>query len=506
MASANLSTSFGEASDPRPMEEALQAASDADRDNLRQHRAQEDLLRRMNEALKASATAEPSPLASAPTQPHPVPVDNEPLTDVNPIPLTASIDPDRTSPIPLSTQAPISLTTPAPAPAPKPLILGPSAAADQSDGDLWSIVQPTAPMAAAPAGVASFEEALRRVDSSLEALVGASPTVDDAPLIEATVEAVVEESPAEVIEATVDEPSDPAEAARLRRQRLLKRAMDSLGGGPSRRDAPTQSESPAAAPVTVTTPMGAAAAPTPSSLDLQFAAQLDQRLGELQKGKDLYAILGVPAGGGKDQIKSAFLNLAKVFHPDRLPASLPTYQAKITTVFESIREAYETLYDDAKRAAYMSQKLTGAGAAGAAAPAKNAQQADDLLRMGEVFFKKRDYRSAEQHFARAHAMDKGAVSLAAQGWAIYMDPTRRAEAATSKQLMEQALKLDRNCDRAHYQLGVIARVEGDMTKAENHFREAVRVNPRHLEANQELRLIEMRKRKDGGKKGGGFFG
>ena len=458
----------------------------------------------MNEALKASTAGEPSPLASAPTQPHPVPVDNEPLTDVNPIPLTAAIDPDRTAPIPLSTPAPVALSTPAAGP--KPLILGPAAVADHSDGDLWSIVQPTAPMAAAPAGVASFEEALRRVDSSLEALVGASPTVDDAPLIEATVEAVVEESPAEVIEATVDEPSDPAEAARLRRQRLLKRAMDSLGGGPARRDAPTQSESPAAAPVTVvTTPMGAAAAPAPSSLDLQFAAQLDQRLAELQKGKDLYAILGVPAGGGKDQIKSAFLNLAKVFHPDRLPASLPQYQAKITTVFESIREAYETLYDDAKRAAYMSQKLTGA-AAGGAAPAKTAQQADDLLRMGEVFFKKRDYKSAEQHFARAHAIDKGAVSLAAQGWAIYMDPTRRAEAATSKQLMEQALKLDRNCDRAHYQLGVIARVEGDMTKAENHFREAVRVNPRHLEANQELRLIEMRKRKDGGKKGGGFFG
>jgi Tfp pilus assembly protein PilF len=69
--------------------------------------------------------------------------------------------------------------------------------------------------------------------------------------------------------------------------------------------------------------------------------------------------------------------------------------------------------------------------------------------------------------------------------------------------MIDAVKLDPNCDRAHYQLGVIARVEGDMDRAEKHFRDAVRANPKHLEANQEIRLIEMRKKKDGKK--GSFF-
>jgi Tfp pilus assembly protein PilF len=62
-------------------------------------------------------------------------------------------------------------------------------------------------------------------------------------------------------------------------------------------------------------------------------------------------------------------------------------------------------------------------------------------------------------------------------------------------MMQQAIELDPGCDRGHYQLGVIARVEGDMERADRHFREAVRANPRHLEANQELRLIEMRRRK-----------
>jgi hypothetical protein len=42
---------------------------------------------------------------------------------------------------------------------------------------------------------------------------------------------------------------------------------------------------------------------------------------------------------------------------------------------------------------------------------------------------------------------------------------------------------------------MIARVENDIDRAERCFREAVAANPKHLEANQELRLIEMRRKR-----------
>jgi lipopolysaccharide biosynthesis regulator YciM len=89
--------------------------------------------------------------------------------------------------------------------------------------------------------------------------------------------------------------------------------------------------------------------------------------------------------------------------------------------------------------------------------------------------------------------------LAARAWAIYMDPERKQEAARAKQMIRDALKANSGCDRAHYQLGLIARMDNDIPAAERHFREAVKANPRHLEANQELRLIEMRKKKSGKK-------
>jgi len=108
--------------------------------------------------------------------------------------------------------------------------------------------------------------------------------------------------------------------------------------------------------------------------------------------------------------------------------------------------------------------------------------------------RRREYAQAETLFRQAYEADPRPATLAAAAWAIYMDPTRRSDGPRARAMMVDALKADPDCDRAHYQLGVIARVEGDVDRAERHFREAVRSNPRHLEAAQELRLLEMRRR------------
>ena len=377
----------------------------------------------------------------------------------------------------------------------------------QDEADLWSLVQPASASAPAPGGVQSFEEALRRVDSSLEALVGpASPEQEF--LVEPIIEAqVVSVAPASTMNSRMEDlegnaPSDSAEAARLRRQRLLKRAMENLGSMPSSSPSGVTSSTgsglfPAPAP---SSPSSVSSAPPPpSAAEQQLAAQIEARHAQLSR-KDLFLTLGVAPTATKEQVKSAFLNLAKIFHPDRLPPSLPHLSQKMSAVFEGIREAYETLHDESKRAVWLASQQNQA-------KPTNTQQASDLFKMGEVFFKKRDYKQAEQHFGRSHAVDKAANSLAAQAWSIYMDPTRKPEGPAARQMMQKALTIDPNSDRAHYQLGVIGRVEGDMDRAEKHFREAVRANPKHLEANQELRLIEMRKKKADPKKGGGgFFG
>jgi curved DNA-binding protein CbpA len=250
---------------------------------------------------------------------------------------------------------------------------------------------------------------------------------------------------------------------------------------------------PAPAPVQATVPSDAA----------DLAAQIDRHHAMLGKATH-FEILGITPAASRNDVKAAFLNQAKVFHPDRLPPALAHLAPKITAVFEAVREAYELLYDDLRRAQYVQQLQQAAAPAPkpvATNPGK--EGAAEAARRGEALLRKRDFRGAEEAFAEADDAEPSAAHKAARAWAIYLDPSRKAEIARAKQMMQDAIKADPSCDRAHYQLGVISRVEGDLERAERHFREAISANPRHLEANQEIRLIEMRKAKA---KKGGLFG
>ncbi len=67
----------------------------------------------------------------------------------------------------------------------------------------------------------------------------------------------------------------------------------------------------------------------------------------MAEGGDYYTVLGVGKEASEKEIKAAFRQLAHEFHPDRVGDD----HAKIER-FKTVREAYETLSDPARRAAY----------------------------------------------------------------------------------------------------------------------------------------------------------
>ncbi len=95
--------------------------------------------------------------------------------------------------------------------------------------------------------------------------------------------------------------------------------------------------------------------------------------------KDYYEVLGVPKDAPKTEIKKAYRNLAKKYHPDRNKE--PNAEQK----FKEIKEAYEILSDDQKRSAYDQYGHAGTEGFGSASGFGGFEGFGDYSNLNDIF-------------------------------------------------------------------------------------------------------------------------
>lgn len=276
--------------------------------------------------------------------------------------------------------------------------------------------------------------------------------------------------------------SDPAEA-RARRQRLLQQAMRNMGVGPfgGRVAAPENGTPDPASAARPPRPAGATAGETSEEAQLRAALLA---IAPRAREKDLFVRLGIAETAGREDAKKAFLALARQFHPDRFAApALADLQDTVKDFFASVNEAYEALSDDRKRVEYLNRRK--------GAEVAHAESARVDFHKGEACLRTRDFARARGFLESAVRGDPRPEYQAALALAYVADRELK-DRARARALVAEASK-DPACDRALYVAGLIARDDGDAGTAERHFRAAIKLNPRHADAERELRILERRR-------------
>ncbi len=208
----------------------------------------------------------------------------------------------------------------------------------------------------------------------------------------------------------------------------------------------------------------------------------------LAREADLFARLGLPRGASPEEVKAAYLQLVKQFHPDRFGMpGLANLQPGLREVLSALNEAYGVLSDRTRRNEYLARSSAGGRApteAAAAAARADFQKAEVARRAGDHARARLFLESAIRSDRRPDLLVALAVATLASG--------RKEDREKAWRHLEEAMK-DSGCSQAFLVAGTVARDDGDHDRAEKLFRAALRADPRNEEAGRELRLIQGRR-------------
>jgi hypothetical protein len=212
--------------------------------------------------------------------------------------------------------------------------------------------------------------------------------------------------------------------------------------------------------------------------------------------QNFFQMLGVEEGASVEVCQKAFLGLAKLWHPDRLPAALVDVKDACSKVFAHITEANAVLTDGKKRQEYMTLMKDGGATPDDQQKIQTILEAATEFQKAEILMKRN--ATDPQVFAlvkRAVALDPEQVDyMALLAWLEAQLPQWQSKTKTAEKILvlDSCLKKNPNCERAYFYRAMLHKRNEDQRKAIADFKKAADLNPRNLDAAREIRLYNMR--------------
>jgi tetratricopeptide (TPR) repeat protein len=212
----------------------------------------------------------------------------------------------------------------------------------------------------------------------------------------------------------------------------------------------------------------------------------------------LYQILDIQKTAADEDVKKAYFQMARKFHPDRFDRKVVTeFKVQIDEVFDGITNAYRVLSNKESRRVYDAKS-------GTSAPQEDAQEtlrrADTKFRQGKTLHSQGRYDEAITYLEEAVRIrrDKGDYFLLL----AMCESKLRPYIQKAEQDFLKAIQLEPWNPEGYVGLGLLYKAEGLQTKAIKQLEKALEAEPDHASAREALEELT------GGKKkaGKGLFG
>ncbi len=221
--------------------------------------------------------------------------------------------------------------------------------------------------------------------------------------------------------------------------------------------------------------------------DFEAQTKRFEKINEEMDKQNFFERLGLSKKAKETEIKRAYLDLAKVLHPDKLlPETPPLLKSLVTSAFEKVNQAYQTLSNHSSLDHYLRELETGT--------AELALKADNLTSDGKASLRKGEVKKALQTLEDAAKLTSPNVELKILIiWAKLKSPglsTTNEHLNKIKEDLSEIPPEDRHTALYYFIKGLWLKANDELDGARKSFEHAVSLDVDLIEARRELNLLK----------------